>query len=228
MIPWRNPAAGLGLVLLLPTACRPTDSDVFTQAPSRVERQLSKERRPADNVRIRATLWDRTLLDPPADDKTARNTSKALEPPDEALARRTRWSERYVDEQTTFTVLIELLNRPRSPTGDDPIADPSKWKFRLDLGDDTDIEPARVEVQTLDRYPSRAHGWHWRLAFAVHFPPDLEARLQKHAATSEASAPLQAKLRVLPPYGDESRPAFGVWTARHGFHLVWRLTAQST
>lgn len=194
--------------------------------PRAVERHLSKERRPAENVRIRATLWDRALLAADAHGVGDPVPGLVPEPPDEVRARLARWSEFYIDGQTTFTVLVELLNRPELEPGQaDPIADPSRWKFRLDLGDEVDIEPGHVEVQTLDRYPSRAKGWHWRMAFAVHFPPDLAAAVTK-STDGKRSPPTSATLRIVPPYGDAKRPEFGTWAARHGFALAWRLDGE--
>ncbi len=210
-----------------PITTDPAGASTDKDRPRAVERRLSRRGRPAENVRIHATLWDPALLAADATGKLSELQVTLPEPPHEVEERLLRWQSHYVDDQTSFTVLVELLNRPAMQSdGRDPIVDPSKWKFRLDLNDMEDIEPSRVEVQALDRYPSRAKGWHWRLAFAVHFPLDLP-EVARARALGKTGGSTRALLRVLPPHGDGTRPEYGIYATRHGFQLTWRLEPAS-
>ncbi len=137
-------------------ACRAGDTraPTPTPAPTPAVVEHALHLRPARNLDIHIIPWGQSI----------RRASGVMDDVENLLADDRRG-------RTSFTVILELANRPPVPEGgEDPLADPATWEFRLHRPGQTDIHPERVEVHTVDRFPTRAGGYHWRLALAVHFP----------------------------------------------------------
>jgi len=109
----------------------------------------------ASDVTVRATLWDRELVERAA-------TAAGMPKSSPALAGRLH--ARYADG-VVFTVLLELGHR--LPQGD-PLADPASWWFALATNGRT--IPARdVDVLAIDRFPTGGDRVHLRIALRVGF-----------------------------------------------------------
>jgi hypothetical protein len=160
----------------------------------------------ADGVSVRATLWDRMLVDRAADDDESGVDELGRARKRERLDRlQTRYGDGVV-----FTVLLELAHRNGS---DDPLSDPSTWWFNLQRGGQT-VAAKRVEVLAVDRFPTgatRAGGVpsvHLRIALLVAFD-----------ATAPDDGPVV--LRLGSRAKDRRRFALGPIFARHGSMLRW-------
>ena len=193
----------------------PVDEDL---RPEQIERALTREARPASNLRVVATLWDPALIE--ADDRPRRKAeaqAAVYEPTQQIEARHSRWTERYVHAGTTFTVVVELANRPRLRRGDeDLLVDPESWTFSLDRGEQRTLTPRKVAVQAIDRFPSRAGGYHYRIAFAVTFPGPLHGGLS-------GVEPSRLRLYVRPSEHTPRRAGYGRVASRRGFQLTWHV-----
>lgn len=160
----------------------------------------------ADGVSVRATLWDRLLVDRAAEDDDAAATEVGRLRKRERVD---RLQARYA-EGVVFTVLLELAHREGA---DDPLADPSTWWFHLQRGGQT-VEAKGVEVLAVDRFPAgttRAGGVpsvHLRIALRVAFD-----------ATASDDGPVL--LRLGSRAKDKRRFALGPLLARHGSMLRW-------
>lgn len=167
----------------------------------------------ADGVSVRATLWDRLLVDRAADDGLSGPEGRADNRTNEVgrLRRRERVDRlqaRYT-EGVVFTVLVELAH---TGGADDPLADPSTWWFHLQRGGQT-VEAKGVEILAVDRFPTgatRAGGVpsvHLRIALRVAFD----------ASTDDGPVVLRLGSRAK----DKRRFALGPLLARHGAMLRW-------
>lgn len=183
-----------------------------------LERRFERKSRPARNLSLAATLWDPALL---AADSSA-ETGAVAEPREEKLARHERWHDAFIAEQTSFTVVMELSNRPSGESAKgDPFANPRSWEFRLDRGDEEAIAPNRIEVQAIDRYPTHGGGWHWRIALAVHFPGNLY-EISREITDEKAlpTVPVTLHVRPLPDSSLRHGP-YGRRAGKQGFRLKW-------
>lgn len=225
-------AAAVGLVSACATTVHAVDGpppfeDPAAVKPARVLAQYTRRIRPAHNVDIVATLWDPALL--AAEARTiATATAGPRESEQEARDRLERWRERYLEAQTSFTVVLELANRPGPPRArrgaepppfEDPWVEPESWSFSLEREDGEAVTPRRIEVQAVDRFPTRAGGHHYRIAYAVHFDG---APLDPDNA-GDAAGPHALKLRVRPLIRDRSTSGLGRGSTRRGFAITWWL-----
>jgi len=207
--------------------------DERPRAPSRALAQYTRRVRPAHNVDVVATLWDPAMLVAEAQATGTPTTAGLLEDAGDARDRLERWRTQYLEDQTTFTVVLELANRPGPPArtkrhtdveahADDPLVLPKSWSFTLDRGAEEGIEPRRVEVQAVDRFPTRAGGYHYRIAYAVHF---AGAPIDRASATQDSSSTL--KLRVRPLIRDRTGTGVASGSSRRGFVIKWWLQPAS-
>jgi len=221
---WRGfSSALLGLTLLLTSGCGANQAVVVrpaTQAraslderadPDAFERTRRRAVVVANGVVAEATLWDGGLVAAGLE-----RAKRAGDDPTSLDDRRQRWVERYLGEQTVFTVVIELANR-KGP--DDPLADPKAWDFRLDRGPDVDLSPAFIELEGVDRFVAASGGHHLRLAFAVGFEG-----VPIQAGTEE---PHKVELRVLVDRAQQGmeRRELGARVAKRGAAMSWWVLA---
>lgn len=207
----------------------PPFEDLASVKPARVVAQYTRRVRPAHNVDIVATLWDPALLAAEAR-AVATTYGGPREPHAQTRDRLDRWRDRYLEDQTTFTVVLELANRPGpardkrdvdTETFEDPWVDPKSWSFSLQREGGETVSPRRIEVQAVDRFPTRAGGHHYRIAFAVHFdgsPIDLNT-------PDTGAGPHSLELRVRPLIRDRSTSGLGRGSTRRGFAITWWLDA---
>ncbi len=191
--------ATLAGLAILGAGCKHTSAAVRAR---KVERTWTQSRTLAERVDVYATLWSRDIV---------------AASPDASLA---MWAQPYL-EQTSFTVVFELTNRP-TPTlredgaTSDPLLADGAWSFQLERGG-KQVEPQHVEIVGLDRYPTAASGYHYRLAYDVHFDGSVAEQL----ASGDAAISLIIRFRsgVMESY----QPLFGFWMATRGETLTWKL-----
>jgi hypothetical protein len=173
----------LGAIALL-LACS------HSHAPPGASPQSARERRVvvADGVVVTATRWDETLVD---------LTTAAAPGPDRA-AMRERLRARHTAQGPSFTVVIELADRPLD---DDVLLDPDGWWFRCG-----GREASHVELVAIDRFPAGDGRAHVRLGFDVGFAKGV-AQGQTLEVGSTAAA--------------SRRPELGRSVARRGVALRW-------
>jgi hypothetical protein len=142
----------------------------------------------ADGVVVTATRWDDTLVE----------LTTALVPGPERTATRDRLRARHAAGGPSFTVVVELSDRPLDK---DVLLEPGAWWFRCNGSKAT-----RTELVAIDRYPTGDGRAHVRLAFDVGF------------AKSVATA---GRLEVGSTAAVARRPELGRNLARRGVSLRW-------
>ncbi|MEM6996664.1 MAG: hypothetical protein AAF721_39535 [Myxococcota bacterium] len=177
--------------------------------PDTVERTRRRRAAPAAGVTIDATLWDGALVAAGIERSRTRGEDEAT-----LSERRARWVAEYLTKRTSFTVVIELANRPAAGE-DDPLASPEAWHFVLDRGESRGLAPQSVRLQAVDRFPTDGGGSHVRLGFAVVFA-DVA-----WAASSAAASKLRLRVQGDPLQAGLSRRELGPWIASHGAGLSW-------
>jgi hypothetical protein len=193
----RTVLLGLALATGLASGCagrRPALADIEDER----ERSIVL----ADGVSVRATRWDRLLVVRAAEEMRDATTSAQVD-----RERSDRLHERYA-KGTVFTVLLELTHRE---TGDDPLADPDNWWFRLER-DGRSVPAQTVEVLAVDRFPTGAvqrgpATAHLRIALRVAFAAPVDDR----AVTLRLGTKAKTKRRF----------ALGRHVAKHGARLRW-------
>lgn len=159
----------------------------------------------ASDVTVRATLWDRELVE---------RTVAATDVPKRRSALADRLRARY-DEGVVFTVLLELGHRAPQ---DDPLADPSTWWFALADGSRT-IEARDVDVLAVDRFPTGGDRVHLRIALRVAFPSTDDDASVVLRVGNRAHEQRRAGGRAAPR--TSRRLALGPVLARRGAALRW-------
>ena len=193
--------------------------------PAQLQRHFERESKPAHNLRLYASLWDTALVE---NERVPLGTSAATstlveEPTQERENRMARWHEQFLKEQTTFTVVIELANRPPMRKGrDDRLTDLSQWRFSLKERGGKEQAPSKIEVQSIDRFPTRAGGWHWRMAATVHFAESPRTRSAEHPNG------MDLVLRIRPPKNAGWRGEHGRLAPHRGFALHWWIASEQS
>lgn len=190
-------AAVLAALSALPAAsCAPATLSHSASHPleerdaRRSVRKLTQTVDAAKDIRITATLWDPVLFalplrDGPPDTKMRSQGRVIPETAEERLERVERWHRDYLADRTSFTVMIELRNRPEfDEISNDLLVAARNWNFGLRIDRGETIKPQLVRVQAMDRFPRRGAGWHWRIAVAVHFPGSLHDTSAKDGSKS--------------------------------------------
>ncbi|GEM_PF-6089452 len=241
---WTRLAAAAALVSasFLASGCGPTLVSTASKIHpalqnkrlSRLQRNFERQSHASRNLNLSATLWDLALVESDGLEDPKRRRSRAIsasakEANRHADARKSRWGQAYLADQTTFTVVVELLNRPAptslsgkrrqstkaAPGPQDPLAEAEAWTFSLSRGGRNPVAPTRVQVQAMDRYPTVAGGWHWRMVYAVHF--DGPSSAERQALT----------LRIHPPKARAWRGEYGKQIDQRGFPLRWQVSPAS-
>lgn len=161
-----------------------------SHAPPGASPISSRERRVvvADGVIVTATRWDDTLVELAAAEVPGRDRA----------ATRDRLRARHAGPGVSFTVVVELADRPRDA---DVLLEPDAWWFRS--GDAT---AARVELVAVDRYPTGDGRAHVRMGFDVTFAQEAE---------------VGKTLRVGAKAAVSRRTELGRSVARRGVALRW-------
>lgn len=161
-----------------------------SHAPPGASPMSARERRSviADGVVVTATRWDDTLVELAAAEVAG---------PDRATARE-RLRERHTVDTVSFTVVVELADRPRD--GDVLLA-ADTWWFRC--GGEA---PTDVDLVAVDRFPTGDGRAHVRLGFDVRFPERAGGGRTLRLGSKAALA---------------KRPELGRTIARRGVALRW-------
>lgn len=188
--------------------------------PAQIEALYQRRIQPVANVTIEATLWDPNLIALWATAGSQTDTDEAAASDESAQLRdrRVDWTERYVEGQTSFFVVLELANRPpQEEEGQDAIINPRTWRFRMARDDLDEISPSKIQIISQDRFPTQTGGYHWRLVYSVHF----EGGAYAAARDTETANGVQLTLRVFPDAELGKRAPFGRRSNRDGFRLRW-------
>lgn len=190
-------------------------------APEQIEALYKRRIQPVANVTIEATLWDPNLIAlwATSSSEAAASDEQAEDEESKRLRdRRVEWTERYVEGQTSFFVVLELANRPpQDEEGQDALINPRTWRFRMARDDHEEVTPSKIQVISQDRFPTQTGGYHWRLVYSVHFDGGAHAAAQ----ATETGNGVQLTLRVFPEAELGTRTPFGRRSNRDGFRLRW-------
>ena len=188
--------------------------------PEQLEALYQRRVQPVANVTIEATLWDPNLIALWATSSSQDAGDERAEGDQSARLhdRRVEWTERYVEDQTSFFVVLELANRPpQEEEGQDALINPRTWRFRMSRDDLDEVSPSKIQIISQDRFPTQTGGYHWRLVYSVHF----EGGAYAAARTTETANGVQLTLRVFPEAELGKRTPFGRRSNRDGFRLRW-------
>lgn len=171
-------------IALVATACSHSHAAPGASPISARERRVVV----ADGVVVTATRWDDTLV----------QLTTALVPGPERSATRDRLRARHAEGGPSFTVVIELADRPLDG---DVLIERDGWWFRCG-----GAKATSVELVAIDRYPTGDGRAHVRLAFDVGFA--------KGVATGQ-------RLDIGSTAAVSRRPELGRSIARRGVALRW-------
>lgn len=161
-------AAGLVGLVLVAGACG------HARAPAGANLESARERHllVADGVRVHATRWDATLVELAAANVDDGAAAKADDDDGVRAQTQARLRARHVSAGPSFTVVVELAQRPHDGG---KLADPATWWFGLRARErgrchaTEFVRPREVELVAIDRHPTQNGDADLRLSFDVTF-----------------------------------------------------------